>query len=687
MTAETSPAGQIPRYRHINQRLSQPIVGPLTLAGLLLLAITSLSLFLHLANIRSIGWANPYYTAAVESMLQSWHNFFFIAAEPGGSVTVDKPPLGLWIEAGFAAILGVNGFAVSLPNILAGVSSVPLLYALVKRYFGQAAGLLAALFLAVTPIAIAAARNNTPDAMLTFVLLLAAGAFIQATETGRRRYLWLGAVLVGLGFNIKMLQALLPLPAFFGLYFLASYVPWGRKLLHLVGALAILLIISLSWAVVVDLTPADQRPVIGSSPDNTVLSLITGYNGLQRLTGAAGPGNNSVNGQGNPTGGQMPPRQPPRSVEGQQWPPGMPGDTDYGVPPLASNPLNGEVGQPGLWRFFQPPLAKELSWFLIPALVGLGLALAVRPYHLPLQSPAHKGAVLWGGWLVTGLIFFSLAGFFHAYYLIMLAPPLAATLAMGAWRWWELAGQKPRPAAIVLGLTVIGTLIYQVWLAQRYHTFSWTSWLAVGTLAIGLMFLAWWLSRKGGRDRLLVAVCWLLATLLVIPISWSLLTVWNDTPSAVLPSAYGGEVSEPPAGFFPPGNVQAEMDEALVTYLQANTTGYDYLVAVPSSMVGAPLVLMAGRPVLYIGGFNGSDTVVDVAGLTQQVTDGRLRYILGGISPETGIDTWLAATCRVVDEIELAGETVGSPAAPGYSLPGRASFESLPLLYDCQIKR
>src|SRR5687767_9881706 len=187
-------------------------------AVLLLVLIMLLSLALHLYKIESIGDANAYYTAAVESMLKSWSNFFFVAAEPGGSVTVDKPPLGLWIEAVFAYFLGVSGFSVSLPNILAGVFGIPVLYYLVKKYAGELAGLIAALVMAITPVFVATNRNNTMDGMLVFTLLLAAWAFIMAAETGKVRWLMLGAFIVGLGFNIKMTQAPLPVPVFYALY-------------------------------------------------------------------------------------------------------------------------------------------------------------------------------------------------------------------------------------------------------------------------------------------------------------------------------------------------------------------------------------------------------------------------------------------------------------------------------------
>jgi hypothetical protein len=258
------------------------------LPALAIVAIMILSATLHLWDISSIGDSNAYYTAAVESMTQSWHNFFYASAEPGGSVSVDKPPLGLQIETLFALVFGVSGFSTVLPNILAGVFSVPLLYQLVKKHFGIVAGLVAALVMAVTPVVFAADRNNTQDGLLTFFLLLAAWAFIQAVESGRARWLFLGAVIVGLGFNIKMLQAYLPVPAFFALYLLGAKVGWFRKIGLTLAALAVMAAVSLSWALYVDSVPADERPYIGSSQDNSVMGLITGHNGTSRLFGGGG---------------------------------------------------------------------------------------------------------------------------------------------------------------------------------------------------------------------------------------------------------------------------------------------------------------------------------------------------------------------------------------------------------------
>ena len=191
-------------------------------AATLLLLILLLGGWLRFHHLGATGVGNTYYAAAVKSMLTSWHNFFFASYEPGGSVSVDKPPLGLWVQAIFAYFLGVNGFALALPQALAGWLSLPLLYHLVQRHFGRIAGLVTAFILAITPVTISAERNNTMDGQLVFVLLLAAWAFIKTTESGKLRYLWLGAFLVGVGFNIKMLQAFLPLPAFYALYWLGG---------------------------------------------------------------------------------------------------------------------------------------------------------------------------------------------------------------------------------------------------------------------------------------------------------------------------------------------------------------------------------------------------------------------------------------------------------------------------------
>jgi len=184
--------------------------------------ILLISIFMNFYQLGQNGFANTYYASAVRSMLDSWHTFFFVFLDLVGFVTVDKPPLGFWLQVASAKIFGFTPFSVFFPQALAGVLSVLLLYHLVRRHFGVVAGLLAALALAVSPISVVTNRNNTIDSTLVLTMLLGAWTVVKAAETGKWRWLMLTAVLVGLGFNIKMLEAYLVVPAYALLYLLVS---------------------------------------------------------------------------------------------------------------------------------------------------------------------------------------------------------------------------------------------------------------------------------------------------------------------------------------------------------------------------------------------------------------------------------------------------------------------------------
>ncbi|GAB4501077.1 MAG: glycosyltransferase family 39 protein [Anaerolineales bacterium] len=674
--------------------LKKSLFPGLTVAGALLLGIMLFSLFLHLYDIQAMGDANAYYTAAVKSMLQSWSNFFFVAAEPGGSVTVDKPPLGLWIEALFAYFLGVSGFSVSLPNILAGVLGLPLLYGMVKKHMGELAGLTAALVMALTPVFVATNRNNTMDGLLVFFLLMAAWAFLRATETGKLRWLLLGAFIVGLGFNIKMMQAFLPLPAFYALYFFGAKIGWGQKILHLGAASVLLLVVSLAWVVAVDLTPADARPYIGSSGDNSVMGLITGHNGASRLFGgffgprgnppagenASAPGADSAAGRGlppqpgvrqgpppaalqacaNSTPGAacsfsaqngsavngacvLPPNQTALACapQGQIPPAGLRPAGAQGVPPGGGpqapgggTPFSQETGAPGVFRFFTSPLSRQMSWLLPFALISVLLALFGARVKLPVEAGVHQALILWGGWLLTCVVFFSMiSGIFHSYYAIMLAPALGAMVGVGfAWLWQA----RQNWAGAALALSAALTIAFQYFAVSQYGAFS--GWMLVSGVLLGLGSLALIFRRR-------LAYLTILAAMLVIPLYWTVMTVTAGA-DVNLPTAYIGSLQ---AGQPRPQNGGAN-NEALLTYLSANTDGVKYLAAVPSSQQGATLVLATGRPVLYMGGFAGQDEVVSVEDLSALVAKGELRYVLygGERGSKAEIVSWLKNACSPV---------------------------------------
>lgn len=681
-----------------NSFLSKKLFAGITSATLIVIAIMIFSFSLHMCNIESIGNANEYYTAAIESMLKSWSNFFFAAAEPGGSVTVDKPPLGLWIQTIFAYFLGVSGFTVSLPNILAGVFGIPLLYVMVKKYMGELAGIVAGFVMAITPVFIATNRNNTMDGMLVFTLLLAAYAFMQATETGKIKWLMLGAFIVGLGFNIKMLQAFLPLPAFYALYFFASKEKWFRKIINLSLATILLIAVSLSWAIAVDLTPTENRPYIGSSDNNTVFGLIFGHNGISRLDNQRGdntppdslpvgqaPQNQSQPQQGNPpplallacedqtqgdacsfttrngntTNGSCitPPNSTalacapegmiPQNSLGQNQPMGQqPNDGNGGTP------FSNETGTPSVFRFFTQPLSKQMSWLLPFALISIVIALFGSKIKLPVESNVHKALILWGGWLLTCVIFFSMvSGIFHAYYAIMLAPALGAMVGIGFAQIWN---QDNKWMFIILIASALITIAFQIFATTQYGEFAW--WMLGTSLLLGIGIML-----KSNMKR--VSYIMVLLAMSLIPTYWSVMTVVNGSNNN-LPTAYEGQnnnerlrANQPPID----GNRESVNSE-LIQFLQANTQDVEYLLAVPSSQQGANLVIATGRPVLYIGGFGGQDEVVSVSDLQEMVTNNELRYILyGGDRGKQEITNWLNSACSVVNEFSNLNTNAQTP--------------------------
>ena len=694
-TAHVPDDGTVEGTKDKTRKLSEVSKRQVAIAvGLGLMVLLGAFLRFYKLGTHSIG--NTYYAATVQSMLTSWHNFFFASFEPGGSVTVDKPPLGFWIQAVSAYFLGVNGFALALPQALAGVLSIPLLYSMVKRQFGAWAGIIAALVLAITPVAVSTERNNTIDGLLVFVLLVATWAFWRAVRLGRFRYLLLGAFLVGLGFNIKMLQAFMPLPALYALYLLGAPHPWRKRIVHLGIATVVLLAVSLSWAIAVDLTPPENRPYVGSSKDNTVMELIVGHNGLSRLISMRGsaPAGNVRSPSPPPHVGQRGrfPQNPPQSANppvlqfGPMNPPGNP-------PAQPGGRRNQEIGEAGVLRLFTEPLVTEASWLLPLALLGIPLILVTLGWQWSLDSPSirlrllraglrtpplsdkHLAVVLWAGWLLPELAYFTFtSGLFHAYYLIMLGPPLAALVGATAWALWRVLQQRRWLGWMLLALLAGITLAFQMVTLWSYPDYGlWIVPIAIMLFVsgLGILVLTAWQTRPWlGR----IAVAVVLMAVMVAPLTWSVLTALNTHPDVALPRA-GTDTGQSPRPKM--SNVLPPAQQAILDYLLVNTDPDSYLVATLNAREAAPFILATQRPVLTFGGFTGNDDVVDVDQLAQMVADGKLRFVLGneGLArqkPE--IAAWLADNCAIVS---IPGATQPGPA-PRPGGPGQAS-----VLYDC----
>jgi len=569
------------------------------------------------------GLGNLYYAATVKSMLTSWHNFLFASYDPGGFVSVDKPPLGFWIQAASVLLFGFAGVALILPQALAGVGSVGLLYVLVRRAFGVAAGLVAAFALAVAPANVATNRNNTVDSLIVFGSLLAAWAVVRATETGRLRWLLLGAVVVGLGFNVKMLQAYLVVPALGLLYLVAVPVRWMPRIGHLAGAALVLAAVSLSWAVAVDLTPEDQRPYVGGSRENSVLELATGHNGLARIGGLA-----------RLFGGPPPPRPGPFAAPGAAARPGP-------APGPFPGPPGGESGAPGPLRLFTPQLAGQIAWLIPLALVGaLAVAVRGRP-RFPLDREG-RALVLWGGWFVTQAAFFSATqGIFHRYYLVMLSPAVAALAGAGLatmWRHYRAGGWR----AWLLPLALVATAIAQASVLGEYP--EWRDRITAPIVAGGaLAAIALAFARR--REALArVAVSVGTAAMLIAPALWSAITV-VEAPGLGLPAGGPRQSASAPPRPGPPPNAPPPLPSApgpaaegrLVTFLTENRGDAKFLAATRDQMAASPLIIATGQPVMALGGFGGMDRILDADRFASLVADGVVRYVLvGAAGPPPG---------------------------------------------------
>jgi 4-amino-4-deoxy-L-arabinose transferase-like glycosyltransferase len=637
---------------------------------LALAAILVLSAFLNLFRLTSEGYGNSYYAAGVKNMLTSWHNFFFVSFD-AGFVSIDKPPLGLWIQAASAKLFGFSGLSLLLPQALAGVLSVVLLYHLVRRAFGPVAGLIAALVLAVTPIVVVTSRNNTADMLLVLTVLVAAWAVIRAAETASLRWLLLCAVVVGLGFNIKMMQAYLVLPAFYLLYLLAAPVSWRRRFVHLGLATLVLVVVSLSWAVAVDLTPADQRPYVGSSQHNSALELASGYNGLSRLLGR---GNELINSNG----GFNNLRSASDSQSAQGFGPGG-GGGPGGV---------GENGEKGPLRLLDQQLAGQIGWLLPLAVVGLLAASWQRRPRLPLDR-RQGSLVLWGMWLLTMVVFFSIAGMFHRYYLVMLAPAIAALVGIGVVALWK-DYRSPGRRGWLLPLVPVGMAVVQDYVLSAYE--GWPLWLVPGIsglclLAAGVLVIAR-LRKKAiatqTSSNLLAAVVAVgMLSLLIAPTAWAAYSVGQGVgglPAAGPQPAQGqGGPGGPPGGGPPRGGPGREADPALVKYLQANKGDAKYLVATTDAHGASSIILNTDERVIDLKGFEGHDPVFSAGELAGLVDEGAVRLFLiseggpGGDSQNESVG-WVQDNCAQVPQ-----EDWQSPEAEGQGgPPGRVQ-----MLYDC----
>jgi 4-amino-4-deoxy-L-arabinose transferase-like glycosyltransferase len=561
-------------------------------------AVGVLAAFVYLFNLTVSGYANAYYSMAAQAASLDWSAWFFGSLDPANFITVDKPPLSTMLMGLSVRVFGLSSWSVLLPQAVAGVATVVLLFIAVRRYFGTLAATIAATVAALTPAAVLIFRYNNPDALLTLLLAASAYCFMRGLEEGRLRWVMGAALLVGLAFNTKFLQAYLVLPAFALTYFIAAPGGVARRVAHLLAALATVLVSSFAWIAAVELTPAAARPFIGGSTTNSALELVFGYDGLQRIFGFFGLD-------------------------------GRPGAAGGGGGPGA-----GFSGDPGLLRLFNSDFGGQVAWLLPAALIALGVGLVVRA-RAPRTDLRRAAFLMWGGWLlVTGLVFSFMGGIVHSYYAVVLAPAIGALVGAGAVELWKLrrAGGTPGTAAT---LTIAGALTATALLAafMLARTPEFAPWLIPLVLLAAAIADAG-LLLPGVTPRLAVAAATLgLVAMIAGPAAYAAVTM-NTAYSGGDPQPgpatnaglRGGPGGFPGGAAFASGRGQA--DDQLIAYLEANRGDATWLVAVASSNEAAPIQLATGDAVMAVGGFNGSDNALTVDQLQQYVASGQLRYFL-----------------------------------------------------------
>ncbi|ASR49406.1 4-amino-4-deoxy-L-arabinose transferase [Paenibacillus kribbensis] len=702
-------------------------------ADIPLIIIMLISAFLNGYNIWQDKYVNTYYTTAVASMLENFHNFFFASLDSAGSVTVDKPPVVFWIQTASAYIFGLHGWSVILPQALAQVGSVLLVYLLVKPSFGTMAARLAAFAMATTPIAVAVSRTNNIDAMLVFTLLLATWLLFRGIKNSKTGLILAAFAVVGIAFNEKMLQAYMIVPALGLFYLLASKFNWKRKAVTLAGSAVVLLIVSLSWAVVVDSTPADQRPYMGSSGTNSVLNLAFGYNGLSRLTGDQGTGggrggqrsewkqnattnSSSTNSEQTQTatpsgdatatgdaatnntaaggfgaGGQMPPGG--FGGNGQ----GGPGDGQGGPGGPGGGPGGNSgggmfgTGEKGPLRLFQSALSGQASWLLPFALIAsIGLLASIRRRNI---TQKHREIIFWLAWLLPVAAFFSVAGFFHHYYLIMLAPPISALFGAGFVELWQQYRERSSWLSWLLPAAVLATSVFGWFVLQNYNDTIGSGWsiavLILGIVGTALLVIARLKSEKLTKFAVITSVL----AMFIGPVYWALTPITYGGNSMIPqagPTQFGGgggggggmpgrndgnrgqsangqqaegtqtstdteqRSSARSRGMGGPNGSQS-LDQKTLSYLQQHNTGETYLFAASNYSTAAPYMIEAGQKVIIMNGFVSSDPVYTVDKIKALVESGQVKYFMinggGGGGPDSGnseVTTWIKDHGKVI---------------------------------------
>ena len=630
---------------------------------------------LYFWNLSINDYGNSFYTAAAQAGADNWTAFFFGSSDMANSITVDKTPLSLWPMMLAVKIFGLNSYSLLGPEALLGVASVALLYRTVRRHHGVPAALIAGWALALTPVATLMFRFNNPDAMLVFLMIAAVWAGLRGVEDGRWRWVVAAGAFIGLGFLAKQLQVLLIVPPLALMWLICARGGVMRRIGQLLAAGASM-VAAVAWYIAaVELWPADKRPYIGGSQNNSIIELTLGYNGLGRLNG-------------NETGSVV-----PGGGQGQ----------------------GGAWGETGIFRMFESAQGGQIAWLLPLALVLFVVGLWVTRTAAR-TSTIRASYIAWGGWLVaTALTFSFMQGIFHQYYTVALAPAVAALVGAGL---IDAHRSTSRVIHTVLATSMLGSSIWAYILLNRSSDFlPWLKFVVVaaGVITFVLIMIHTFAPRLLNPKMLLVST--LVAgslTLLSGPLAYSLETVNSSNMGSIptagpavaggmggpggqggpggpggqggpdghngnmmlptggndgntgqahgqqrpAPPSQNGTMPTPPngsadgagtpggqAGQGGPGGGQGgpggllgggDASTEVTSLLTANADSYTWVAATSGSQSAATYQLAAGYSVMPIGGFNGSDPSPTLEQFKQWIAEGKIHYYIVSDGPGGG---------------------------------------------------
>lgn len=618
-------------------------------------AITLLAVILRFAALRRVPVA-LYYDAAVRSMGHSWHNFFFGAFEPGGSASIDKPPIDLWLQVASVKLLGYKPIALKVPAALASTLAVPLLYDLVRRFSGRAAGLAAAATLAVLPVSVLTARSDTMDSLMMALLVLAAWLVVLGGERQQLRYMLGSAAILGLAFNVKLFEALVAAPALA----LAALVLWDngslrRSATRLALAGAVFVVVSLSWITVVSLTPRHERPYPIGSTNGSVWNAVFVFNGTDRLLKAPRPDR-----FGAPTGNVLL-AQTGASVRAAP-----------AAPRRRPRSSKSPAGPLRLFKHSVLDYGGLIGVLLLAAIAFGALALLVtRPVLVERTAAGRRritraGAGVGAGalWLLCGYVLFSFTARLHQRYLEAFTPAVAIAIGAGV---IALAGRcRERRALLALAAALAVTLLEVVIVTGTGSIQQGGRILAVvlglGVLAAGgLAYMdsrgargwpSWW---SPGR----VAAATMLAVL-AFPLARDVRLVRD----------HSGDEAISPA-------LRPSVVTRLSRFLQAHQQGARYEFASAAPTVAAPLIVRDQKPILLLTS-NEARPLVMLPQLQAAIASGQVRYVLSRGSCPHPRNRKLPACSDAIEWVRAHGTDV----TPQLHISERSG-----LLYDVSAPR